>query len=73
MIIGWQENLPSDEVPPIHIWQFDDLISEWFDDVEASKSNDRVTPDSLTSDWEEDGSMEESSLAAEYRKRLGLK
>lgn len=71
MIIGWQENLPSEDVPDVSIWMFDDLIAEWFDEVDSRKSNDRVTPDSLTSDWDDEGSLEESSLAADYRKSMG--
>lgn len=71
MIIGWQENLPSEDVPDVSIWMFDDLISEWFDEVDSRKSNDGVTPDSLTSDWDDSDSLEESTLAADYRKRMG--
>lgn len=73
MIIGWQENLPTEDVPPVHIWMFDDLISEWFDEVDSRKSNDGVNPDSLTREWDEDDSLEDSSLAADYRKRMGWK
>jgi len=37
MIISWQENLPSEEIPPYWKWHLDWEIEAWFDKVASDR------------------------------------
>jgi hypothetical protein len=37
-VLSWFENLPKNEQPPRHIWWSDDLLSEWFENVEEERA-----------------------------------
>lgn len=62
MILGWQENLPSDDMPPSWMWPFDDPLERWFDDLKAKR--EMGLPDT-DSDGEE--TMMSNELASRYR------
>ena len=36
-ILGWQENLSSDEQPPQWMWAHEDELKEWFDEVRIAR------------------------------------
>lgn len=36
-VISWFENLPRDEVPPRHIWWSQELLDEWFVEVQERR------------------------------------
>lgn len=38
-VLDWQENLPSDEVPPSWMWPFEDELEIWFDQVEEKRED----------------------------------
>lgn len=53
LILDWQENLTSDEMPPRWMWAFGDELEIWFEDVDtqrkerfgsASAGGDEETP-----------------------------
>lgn len=33
-ILGWQENLGEDEMPPEWMWALDEELEEWFEEVQ---------------------------------------
>ena len=37
MILSWQENLPSDEMPPYWMWHLDWEIEDWFRKVQRKR------------------------------------
>jgi hypothetical protein len=37
-ILGWQENLPSEETPPEWMWSLDNELEEWFEQVEEARA-----------------------------------
>lgn len=37
MIVAWQENLPSEEIPPYWKWHLDWELESWFDKVAADR------------------------------------
>lgn len=37
-VLSWFENLPPKEQPPRHIWWSDELLSEWFENVEEERA-----------------------------------
>ncbi len=64
-IISWQENLPSDEMPPYWMWHLDWEIEDWFNTVKRKRdakygntSTEEVEPEweenSLFDDWEKE-------------------
>lgn len=34
-ILGWYENLPSDEVPPEYLWEDNEGLEQWWEEVKA--------------------------------------
>jgi hypothetical protein len=61
-ILDWYQNLTSDEIPPSWMWPFDDLVSEWLDDVlDARRSG--TTLDRDETDWD---SMDQNELSPRY-------
>lgn len=38
-ILNWQENLPTDEIPPRWMWFFEDELEQWFDDVDRARKS----------------------------------
>lgn len=40
VIIGWQENLPDDEMPPENIWLDNSALRDWFKSVKAQRDLD---------------------------------
>jgi hypothetical protein len=38
-ILGWQENLVKDEMPPPWMWPHEEELEKWFDEVEASRKD----------------------------------
>lgn len=36
-VLGWYENLPNDEVPPVWMWPFPDELEEWFDEIKLAR------------------------------------
>jgi hypothetical protein len=36
-VISWFENLPKDEQPPRQIWWSDELLDDWFKNVEQER------------------------------------
>lgn len=39
MILNWRENLTTEEVPPEHIWEDADGLDEWWQRVQAKRSD----------------------------------
>lgn len=37
MVLGWQENLQKDEIPPEWMWTLDEDLEAWFQDVEEAR------------------------------------
>lgn len=37
MIIGWQENIVQEEIPPRWMWPFDAELEAWFDRVDQER------------------------------------
>jgi hypothetical protein len=59
-IIGWQKNLPSDEMPPRWMWPFVDHLNDWFEEI-SIKRDERSGKDQP----DEDHKMMSNSLAKE--------
>lgn len=36
-VLGWQENLLSEEMPPEWMWPFTEELEEWFEEVTARR------------------------------------
>lgn len=36
-VLGWQENLLSEEMPPEWMWPLTDELEEWFEEVSARR------------------------------------
>lgn len=36
-VLSWFENLPEDEQPPRKLWHSDELLAEWFEEVELKR------------------------------------
>ncbi len=65
-VISWQENLPSDEMPPEWMWPFDKEIEAWFQEVKRARDEKYGGG----SDSREDpGDMMENDLVSEFKKR----
>jgi hypothetical protein len=39
MVISWHENLPRDEQPPRHVWWSDELLDQWFRNVQENRES----------------------------------
>ncbi len=48
MILQWQENLLSEEMPPAWMWPFDDEIEGWFREVNRARDNGGSGPEPRT-------------------------
>ena len=50
MVLDWQENLPSNEMPPEWMWPFAERLTDWFKEVKRKRDekygNDSVDDDS---------------------------
>jgi hypothetical protein len=57
-IIGWQRNLPSDDMPPRWMWPFVDHLNDWFE-VLAIKRDEESGKDAP----DDDHTMMSNSLA----------
>ncbi len=64
-IISWQENLPSDEMPPYWMWHLDWEIEDWFKMVQR-KRDQKYGKSSV----EEDVEYEENALFDDWEKEL---
>lgn len=67
-ILNWQENLPSDEMPPRWMWSLDWELEVHFSDVER-KREDRYNNPGSTSDSGETGEevWDDNAYAARFR------
>lgn len=47
MILDWQENLASKDIPPQWMWHLDYEIKDWFEELEAKRGGggDRTEAD----------------------------
>jgi hypothetical protein len=64
MVISWHENLPRKEQPPRHIWWSDELLDDWFGNVQENRES-RSTRSSYAD--AEDVPMTSNELARQYR------
>ncbi len=64
MVISWYENLPRKEQPPRHIWWSDELLDEWFRNVQEDRDAGRKRSSYQDA---EDVPMTSNELAAQYR------
>lgn len=62
-ILDWFENLTEKEVPPEWMWSFDDELTEWFEEVKASRDGDSTQQDDRT-----EVPMMENELTASRRR-----
>lgn len=46
-VIGWQENLLSEEMPPEWMWPLTDELEEWFEAVSARRKDGTSRDDDL--------------------------
>ena len=67
MVISWHENLPRDEQPPRHIWWSDELLDEWFRNVQDNRDSKYGTKKRSAYEDAEDVPMTENVLAANLR------
>ena len=67
MVLGWQENLPQDEMPPGWMWPFEDELEAWFQDVTAARKNGWDAPG--RKDEDEERPMAQNELARHLRGR----
>lgn len=61
-VMNWHENLPGDEIPPAWMWPFDELLDDWFEQVEADRK----------AKWDNPGSQDEEAdmMDNEYADRF---
>jgi hypothetical protein len=65
VILGWQENLTNEEIPPEWMWSLDDELEEWFDEVGAARRERLGQP--APSRRDEEVPMMSNDLAAAKR------
>lgn len=66
LILSWQENLPSDEMPPYWMWHLDWEIEEWFTKVQRKRDAKygHVPQDNAEEEYEE------NALFDDFKKEL---
>jgi hypothetical protein len=67
MVISWYENLPRDEQPPRHIWWSDELLDEWFTNVQENRGSRSDRGRRSAYQDAKDVPMTENELAAQFR------
>lgn len=64
-ILGWQENLTKEDMPPEWMWPLTDELEEWFDEV-SRRMEERYG----TGDYRDDApDMEQNELTAHMKRR----
>lgn len=57
-ILGWYENMSSDEIPPTWMWPFADELNEWFEEVKLAReqkySGGSDWDSMVSNEWEPD-------------------
>ncbi len=43
-VLGWQENLGQDEMPPQWLWVVEDELETWFEDVDRKRKEKYGSP-----------------------------
>ena len=66
-VLSWYENLPSDERPPHSIWWSDELLDQWFTDVEEKRNSRHGGGKGSSYDRADDAPMSENEFAAGLR------
>lgn len=63
LILAWQENLESHEVPPEWMWPFGDELAEWFEEVRLV----REAKFGGSSDGRDEVPMVENELSSRFK------
>lgn len=75
-VLSWYENIPSDEVPPEHLWEDSEGLEQWWQWVEDKREDGRpdVAPTNRArgsdddDDEHQDPGMAENDLARHLKR-----
>lgn len=62
-IIGWHENLSTDEVPPEYLWEDSEGLELWWADVKARREDNMPMPNRGSSRSDDDDEHPDSGMA----------
>ncbi len=65
LVIGWQENLLPEDMPPEWMWPLNEALNEWFDTVKKRHEEKYGTK----TDDDDDGDMAQNELTRGKKRR----
>lgn len=65
IVLGWQEHLTKEEMPPEWMWPFSDEVGEWMDNVWYARRNHQ----DFESPHQEAASMDSNEFADRFKNR----
>lgn len=73
LVLGWYENLPSEDVPPEHIWEDAEGLEQWWKRVEERRADGRPADQPGRSsesegDGDQDTGMAENDIARFFKR-----